>query len=236
MQKLIAEDVERGFTIPLPTLVLYKLPQASLAPLGCVQQSSIDALGNKIVKYHITHDQSFPSPSSQSVNKRVNSSELPPIMYSFVLLRTIHYIIGVRQRHPSVRFFLCKFDIDSAYRRCTLSVETAMESLTIFGSFLLVALRLTFGGAPGPSMWGVISETSTDIGNSLLINKFWDHSTSFENISLPLEVPDSLPEDIPFAQAREVSVNIPVVDSGKIDIFIDGSIGVAPDRVKHHPE
>jgi len=177
----------------------------------------------------MTHDQSFPGPSLQSVNKRVKSSELPPIMYSFVLLRTIHYIIGVRQRHPSVRIFLCKFDIESAYRRCTLSVETAMESLTIFGSFLLVALRLTLGGAPGPSIWGVISETITDIGNSLLINKFWDHRTLFENISLPLEVPDSLSEDIPFAQAREVSVNIPVVDSGRIDIFIDDSIGVTPD-------
>jgi len=104
-----------------------------------------------------------------------------------------------------------------------------MESLTIFGSFLLVALRLTLGGAPGPSIWGVISETITDIGNSLLINKFWDHRTLFENISLPLEVPDYLSEDIPFAQAREVSVNIPVVDSGRIDIFIDDSIGVTPD-------
>jgi len=48
MQKLIAEDVERGFAIPLPISVLLKLPRASLAPLGCVQQFSIDALGNRI--------------------------------------------------------------------------------------------------------------------------------------------------------------------------------------------
>jgi hypothetical protein len=177
----------------------------------------------------MTHDQSFPGPSNLSVYKRVRTSELLPIMYSFVLLRTIHYIIGVRHRHPSVRIFLCKLDVDAAYRWCTLSESTAMESLTIFGSFLLVALRLTFGGAPGPSIWGVISETTTDIGNSLLINTFWDHNTLFEDISLPLEIPDSLPDEIPFAQAREVSVNIPDVDSSKIDIFIDDSIGVAPD-------
>jgi hypothetical protein len=36
MQKLITEDVKRGFALPLPISVLYKLPQAYLAPLGCV--------------------------------------------------------------------------------------------------------------------------------------------------------------------------------------------------------
>jgi len=203
LKNLINEDVERGFTLPLPVSVLYNLPKASLAPLGCVQQSSIDASGKRIVKYRMTHDQSFPGLSNQSVNKRVKFSELPPIMYSFVLLRTVHYIIGVRQRHPTVRIFLCKFDIDSAYRRCTLAETTAMESLTIFGAFLLVALRLTFGGAPGPSIWGILSETITDIGNSLLINQLWDHKSLFEEISLPLEVPLSLPKEIPFAQAKQ---------------------------------
>jgi hypothetical protein len=229
LKKLIKEDVERGFTLPLPVSVLYNLPKASLAPLGCVQQSSIDASGKRIVKYRMTHDQSFPGLSNQSVNKRVKFSELPPIMYSFVLLRTVHYIIGVRQRHLTVRIFLCKFDIDSAYRRCTLAETTAMESLAIFGAFLLVALRLTFGGAPGPSIWGILSETITDIGNSLLINQLWDHKSLYEDISLPLEVPLSLPEEIPFAQAKTVSVNIPAVDTSKIDIYIDDSIGVAPD-------
>jgi hypothetical protein len=78
--KLIKEDMERGFTLPLPVSVLYNLPKASLAPLGCVQQSSIDASGKRIMKYWMTHDQSFPGLSNQSVNKRVKFSELPPIM------------------------------------------------------------------------------------------------------------------------------------------------------------
>ena len=189
----------------------------------------MEASGNRTVKYRLTHDLSFPGPSELSVNKRVITSELPPIMYSFVLLRTIHYIIGLRQRHPLVKIYLCKFDIDAAYRRCTLSVTTAMESLTVFQSYLLVALRLTFGGAPGPALWGVISETITDIGNTLLINELWDHQSLFDGISSSLESPIPLPADIPFAQAREVSVPIPANDKGKIDIYIDDSIGVAPD-------
>jgi hypothetical protein len=177
----------------------------------------------------MTHDQSFPGVSGKSVNSRVITSDLPPIMYSFVLSQTIHYIIGVRARHPNTKIFLCKFDIDAAYRRCTLLDLTAFERLTIFCSFLLVALRLTFGGAPGPSIWGVISETIADIGNTLLLNNNWDHHSLYDKISNKLGSPSSLPTDIPFAQARSVSVPIPANDKGKADIFIDDSIGVAPD-------
>jgi hypothetical protein len=177
----------------------------------------------------MTHDQSFPGPSGTSVNSRVDSTVLPPIMYSFVLLRTIHYIVGVWTRHPITKIFLCKFDINAAYRRCTLSDRTAFKSMTIFGHFLLVALHLTFGGSPGPELWGVISETITDVGNSLLQNDHWNQNELFDPISDELDNPSSLPPDIPFAQARSMSVNIPSNDKGKVDIFIDDSIGVAPD-------
>jgi len=104
-----------------------------------------------------------------------------------------------------------------------------MESLTIFGAFVLVALRLTFGGAPGPAIWGVISETITDIGNSLLINEHWDHHTIFDTISTNLDTKITLAKNIPFAKARDITVPVPAVDTGKIDIFIDDFIGVAPD-------
>jgi len=38
----------------------------------------------------------------------------------------------------------------------------------------------------------------------------------------------SLPEPIPFKQTRELSVSIPPNNKGKVDIYIDDSIGVAP--------
>ncbi|MFN9982770.1 MAG: hypothetical protein ACK53Y_22770, partial [bacterium] len=96
----------------------------------------------------------------------MKQEELPPIRYSYVMLRSIHYILSLRHRHPTTKIFICKFDIDAAYRRCTVSSRTAFESLTIFAGLLLVALRMTFGGAPCPSIWGVISEVTTDLGNS----------------------------------------------------------------------
>jgi hypothetical protein len=91
------EDDERGFALPLPVDTLKFIPNASLAPLGCVKQSSLDASGNCTTKYRMTHDQSFPGPSSLSVNLRVQQQKLPPIVYSFVLLHSIHYILSLRQ-------------------------------------------------------------------------------------------------------------------------------------------
>jgi len=114
--EIIKEDVERGFALPLPTSILHCIPKASLAPLGCVKQATLDALGNKTYKHRMTHDQSFPGPSNMSVNLRVQQDQLPPIMYSFALLRSIHYILSIRQRHPTVKIYICKFDIDAAYR------------------------------------------------------------------------------------------------------------------------
>jgi len=88
---------------------------------------------------------------------------------------------------------------------------------------------MTFGGAPCPSIWGVISEVTTDLGNSLLQNKYWDHSTIYDSISDQIDEPNSLSELFPFCQSKELSVKIPANDRGKIDIYIDDSIGIAPD-------
>jgi len=122
----------------------------------------------------------------------------------------------------------CKFDIDAAYQRCNLSSSTAFESLRMFDDFLFVALCMTFGGAPNLSLWGVISETTTDVGKTLLQNEHWCHTVLFDPISNSLESPLSLPDSVPFKSARELSVQLPANDSGRIDIFIDDSIGIAP--------
>jgi hypothetical protein len=122
---VIVKDIERGFTLPLPIELLDRIKRASLAPLGCHKQTSINAMGEIIPKYRLTHDQSFPGPLGKSVNLRVRKDLLPPIMYSFVLCRLIHYIVNVRRLLPSTRIFLCKVDMDAAYRRCSSSVRLA---------------------------------------------------------------------------------------------------------------
>ena len=65
----------------------------------------------------------------------------------------------------------------------------------------------------------MISETTTDIGNSLLANNAWNHLDLFDPISNSIEEPLSLEDSVTFHQARDLSIPIP----------LNNSIGVAPD-------
>jgi hypothetical protein len=226
---LIAEDVRRGFALPLQLDTPKFLPNASIAPLGCIEQTSINERGDQVVKYRMTHDQSFPGPSGLSVNKRVNKDLLPPCMYSFVLSRVLHYIVSTRKNLPTTKIYKCKFDIDAAYRRCHLSHDTATECLTIHDGKLFMALRLTFGGTPCPALWGLISDTIIDTCNTLIQNHHWDHNTLFDPISELIDEPSSLPDSIPFSQAKDLMIEKPLNNRGFTDIYIDDSIGIAPD-------
>ncbi len=229
LDKIIQEDVERGFALPLPVELLSYIPNASLAPLGCQEQETINERGERIPKFRMTHDQTFPGPSLLSVNLRVIQDNLPMCMYSYVLMRTLHYIVHLRHRHPTTKIFISKYDIDAAYRRCHLSGKTAAECLTIHNNILLMALRMTFGGSPCPSLWGIISETIADICNTLLNCKQWDHKSLYDNITNSIRHSSPLPESIPFHKAKELSVKIPINDTGKVDIYIDDTIAITPD-------
>jgi hypothetical protein len=235
LEKLISEDVRKGYALPLTLNTLQFLPNASLAPLGCQEQASINERGEKIPKYRMTHDQSYPGPSGLSVNKRVEKELLPHCMYSFVLSRLLHYIVATRKRLPSTRIYICKSDIDAAYRRCHLSKDTAPECLTCHNGILLMALRLTFGGSPCPSLWGLISKTMIDTCNTLIQNTHWNHNDLFDPISKLIEEQSHLSESIPFSQARDLMIEIPLNDLGFVDIYIDDSVGIAPD-LKDNPQ
>ncbi|KAI2490850.1 hypothetical protein MHU86_23703 [Fragilaria crotonensis] len=51
-----------------------------------------------------------------------------------------------------------------------------MKSCTSIDDLLLVALRMTFGGAPNPSQWSDVSEMITDLANDLVRRDDWDPS------------------------------------------------------------
>ena len=110
--------------------------------------------------------------SNTSVNGRVIKEKLPPIMYRHALLRLIHYIVACRERFPNKRIFLSKFDLKSAYRRCHMNYDTAIQSITQDPTLdiAMMTLRLTFGGSPNPNNFGLVSESICDLANHLLSN------------------------------------------------------------------
>jgi len=222
---IVKEDIERGFALILPIQVLDFIQNASIAPLGCIKQMTINSSGERIPKYRMTHDQSFLGPSGTSVNDRTIQEDLPPLVYGFCLKRIIHYIINLRSRHPKKK--ISKFDFDAAYRRCHMSASSAQESLTIVKGYLIMALRLTFGGSPCPNFWSCISESITDLCNMLIQNPNWNHELFFDPLSESIDLPLQEFDDVPFSKAKELSVSIPENDLGKADVYIDDIITIS---------
>ena len=164
--------------LPLPKQMIHLIPGAEIAPHGLITQDTINDLGEIIPKDRLTHDQSYGSNELPSINSRIIDEELLPCFFGHMLARCIHYIIGCRQRHHNLRIWISKIDWRSAYRRQHLHLTTAKQSLTQIIikdiTFILLALRLTFGGKPCPSEWGSISETAADIVNDLLDCESWN--------------------------------------------------------------
>jgi hypothetical protein len=227
LQRLIAEDVSKAFALIMPLEIIPYMEKLSIAPLGCPEQGTINEHGERVSKHRMTHDQSFPGPSSLSVNKRVLTDKLPPSnVYGFALRRTIHYIVHLRHQNPNTKILISKFDFDAAYRRCHLSAATSTECCTIFNDFLYIHLRLTFGGSPCPTLWNAIAEPITDIANRLIQSPDWDHNLTSDPLSKQIETCHYLPQVIPFAKSQALSVNIPTNNIGKIDLYIDDNTAI----------
>ena len=77
---------------------------------------------------------------------------------------------------PGEKNLFSKIDYKLAYRQCHLNANTSIKSCTqmLEEDLEIVALRLTFGGAPGPYEWGVISESICDLSIAIMQDAGWD--------------------------------------------------------------
>ena len=221
IKAMMTTEVENGYALPIPIDVIPQIPHAAVAPLGLVFQDTIDESGNVKEKARATHDQSFAFSSKLSVNDRVIHDQLIPCQYGHCLLRMLHYITAARRQFPNVKILIGKVDWRTAYRRVHLAGSSAAECITILDDIALVALRLTFGGTPCPSLWCIISELCTDLANDLLACKDWDpleiHSANAHLIPPPCYLDD----EVPFAPAEPLQIDVPVALHGKADCYVD---------------
>ena len=95
--------------------------------------------------------------------------------------------------------------------------------------YILVSLRLPFGGSPCPLDFCLISDIITDTINDLLACPEWDptkiHSSYIENIPKPRP----LSESVPYAEARSLTVTLAQEPSAKADVFVDDIMSIAVD-------
>ncbi len=235
--EMLKEEVGRGWQLPLPREAALEIRGCEVAPLGMVAQTSIDEKGNPIDKLRLTHDQSF-SPSGtpgRSVNDRVDTSQLTVARFGKAFSRLLYHISYLRQLWPDDPILLTKVDCKSAYRRIHLKATTAVKSCTSIDDLLLVALRMTFGGAPNPSQWSDVSEVITDLANDLVRRSDWDPEEFHSPHQHLLDSDEAVDNDVgavdparAFGKADFFAVNYPTAnydDLPRFDCYLDDIFG-----------
>ena len=100
---------------------------------------------------------------------------------------------------------------------------------------LLVALRMTFGGAPNPSQWSDVSEVITDLANDFVRRSDWDPEVFHSPHQHLLESDEAVDNDKTTVNTAETlgkdnffAVNYPNednADSPHFDCFLDDIFG-----------
>ena len=134
--------------------------------------------------------------------------------------RIIHAIIRMRLDFPTTTIYLTKYDFEAAYRRLHVFPTHTVTTILIYNSLAYLLTRMPFGSTCGPIRYSDISESIFDLANDLIEDNTWDPSTFHSPISTKLDKPEKLQEEIPFAKAKELDVEIPSRET-VVDGYID---------------
>ncbi len=228
------KEIEIGWALIIPEEEAMKIPFIEIAPLGVAEHLGISEEGVYAPKLRLTHDLSFPGAiSAESINSRIDQERMEPIMFGHCLLRIIHQIVALRRKYPSNKIFIRKEDLKSAYRRMHLEAKSALRSAVRVKLndvwYVLISLRLPFGGSSCPPDFCLMSDIICDVTNDLLLCEDWDESRVFSNLSDFVPQDEIMADNIPFAKAEDLAVPVPTKDKGSFDVFIDDFIGVTVD-------
>ena len=237
MMAELNNEVKRGWQLPIPVKTIHKFPGAVVSPMGCAHHMKLQPDGSRKPAKRLTHDMSMPFSSGQSPNIRVIKECLTNCVFGFTLRRHLHHIVALRNKYPHARLVQSKADFKSAFRRLQAAAELVQTMITttkgLHGAdtetvIALLCLRLTFGGSPNPSIFNTVSESVTDVANTLLRCSSWDQNELRSSNSDLVQEPKYAPDNIPLAPGRPLLVDVPVDEQGKLDVFIDDVIGVQP--------
>ena len=231
LKKLIGKDVKYGYSLPIPLDSVRLIPGICMAPMNIMAQNTIDEFGRIVPKDRLTHDQSWKWSSGTSVNSRVQKDALQACRYGFCIRRLINWALAARRKYPNRRILAAKIDYKSAYRRGILHYETALKTATQLPNddLAIITLRLTFGGAPCPFEWGIMSETICDLANELLKCDDWEPRTLHASVQADIPPRECFNDDVPFATGRELIVDVDVDPRGYADVYIDDTTALGVD-------
>jgi hypothetical protein len=232
LQELVKDDVIHGFSLPLPLLKIQNIKGILFAPLNIQPQNTINKTGRIIPKDRMTHNQSFKwTASGTSVNSRVTKNQLLPCVYWGVIQQLVNWMVAARNKYPRTRIYSTKIDFKAAFRRLHLNSSTAVQCCTQIPELKIALIThcLTFGGAPCPFEWGVISESICNLAMATLLNENWDPNELHAPNQDKFPEPQFFHDNTPFGKGRELIFKVKVNKFGIHDIYIDDLIGLSLD-------
>ena len=184
--------------------------------MNIMHQFTLNTSGDIVDKERLTDDQSFTWQSGTSVDSRVDKDKLQRCMYGHCIMRLLCWIVAARCKYPNKPIVLQKIDVKSAYQRCHLNAITAIKTITQLtkDELCIIMLCLTFGGAPCPFEWNIISESICNLANSILHNDTWDPTTLFAPCQHLVPAMILMNNAIPFAEGAKQIVYIPIDPRG----------------------
>jgi hypothetical protein len=75
-------------------------------------------------------------------------------------------------------------------------------------------LAVLSGGRPCPPEWKSLSKSVYDLSNAILCNPAWNPLELYSPAALKIPTRRPLADDIPFGEARELVVDVPVEAEG----------------------
>ena len=228
ISELLKKDVKHGFCLPLPVELVNKIKGAMVQPCGIVSQFTLTSSGERTKKKRLTHDLTFSlSGEERSVNKRIDMSKYPEMVYGWCLLRVIHFIVALRHQHPQQPIYISKFDYSDAYRRISHTAAAAAMTILAVGSAAFLMLRLAFGGSPNPPCFCAFSETLTDLANELSASKYMPRMFRSPTVQPHhLEPKSYVEEEERFGEAILPAVEVPLTATARKDAFIDDIVSI----------
>ena len=155
LKQLVFKDITHGYALiaPLPKVQhasqVCHLPMASM---NIQKQNSINEHGRIFGKDCLIHDLSYKWGSGTSVNSRVEKDSLLPCKFGACIKYLTNWAVAARKKYPNQKILCTKIDYKSAYQRCQLNKNTAIQTYAQLPdeNLAIIALRLMFGGATGP--------------------------------------------------------------------------------------
>jgi hypothetical protein len=213
LQALLLTNVTHGFNLPLELLLAHKIPSLVLSSMNIAPPQSINETGRIIKKDCLTHDHSFDFFPGSAINNRCALDLHEPCMLGHALSLIFHWKVHLRTCYPSQRLLITKTGWKAAYHRGHLAITTALQCATHVDDLLLLPLRMTFGGAPCPSQWSILSHTGADLAMDIANHPAWNplelHSPRQHRLPA---VPPCPPDRPPPHPAQELLFDFPPAD------------------------